>query len=141
MEVFRACKVCTSRKKAAARRPVAAVAGTEPAKERLARARGKGRGRRARGARHGGGRGRAPEPRARRGRWRAQARRLAPPPDPTHRLYAFLPAPFFSREGRAVGLGPFASPPWRRRSAARQRGGSRGAPGLTSAALRPAAKR
>lgn len=50
---------------------------------------------------------------------RAASSRLQLPPTQFH---ALLPAPFFSREGRAVALGRFASPPRRRRRVSPGRG-------------------
>lgn len=136
-----ACKVCATRIKVAAKRPAAAAAGTEPTAERAARARRKG---------WEGledpvsaprlliqARPRTPEPAGK--RWRAQARaaspRLQPPPTQFH---ALLPAPFFSREGRAVARGPFASPPQRRRSVSPGGGAGRGgAPRGAAGCVRP----
>lgn len=142
----RACKVCAGREKAGARRPAAAAAGTEPAAERAALARGEGR-EAVEGpvrARRRPARARPPSDGARgKAAKSAGARRLAPPPTPTHPLLRFSPRPFLfpRREGpgaRPAGVAGAAQA----RCFPRPRGGAgRAAPGLTSAALRPAAKR
>lgn len=118
------------KKKAAALRPAAAAAGTEPKAALAARAR------RERGAgpkdtvsalpRPAQARARGPVGAGRQQRAHACAvsPRLQLPPTQFH---ALLPAPFSSREGRAVARGSrgsFAAPPLRRRSVSPSRGGA-----------------
>lgn len=68
---------------------------------------------------------------------RAQARAASSRPQlPPTWFYALLPAPFFSREGRAVARGPFASPPTRRRNVSPGRGAGRGGQGGAGPHLR-----
>lgn len=97
------------------------------------------RAQRARGRHPPGSRAR-PHPREGRG---GEGGRAPPRPAPgsAHSIPRLLPAPFSSREGRAAARGPSASRPGAGAVSPGPRAGRSGRAGLTSAALRPAAKR